>query len=484
MCISVERESKKTLLRSRSHLKILLAHARDDNVMADIETSHGVGSIQVTQNDILSHGIDIFEPTKLEKSIAFGREVMLYPQPSNNDGPFRFTVSSQSGMYMQLGTFRLYGRCKVTDAKGKDIVTATNPVGVVNIFPQSLFGDIRVMLNGTPVSNAGSGAQCYKQYMETILSYGQDARNGHLVSAMFEMDTADQFDNQARNGGFKKRLEWVADSRTFDWEMPLLADFLMADRFLPPGNSLDIIFHRQNNSNEFSLLMDPQEPQGQYKVEIVELKLYYRTVAMHPGVMSYHESVWREHPYIFPINRTELVASNVGVMNGHVHLNPVWHGILPKVVIVGMVDSRAYDGDITRNPWNLQHFGCTEMSLKVQNVRTPQEPYRPDFANKLFTREYNSVFQNAGIKITNEGNCITKELFAGGSYLQVFDLTPDNCGGFHQHSPEYGDLGIDIVFAKPLDNPITLLLYGIFDAEIQVDSQKRVVQAHAEMAAK
>lgn len=447
--------------------------------MADIEGSHGVGSIQVTQNDIMSHGIDIFEPTKLEKSIMDGKDVMERPHPHTDDGPFRFDVTSQSGAYIQLGTFRLWGQCQIVDSKGAPIDTATHRVGVVNLFPASLFGDIRVLLNGTSVSNSGSGAQCYKQYMETVLSYGYDARRGHLVNAMFEMDEAGYFDNQVDNDGFEERLAVVKNSRTFDWEIPLCADFLQADRFLPPGNNLGITLTRQNNSNAFSLLMDKEEPQGQYKVKIVDLKLYYRTVSMHPGVVSYHQQVWKEHPYIYPINRTELVATNVAVLMGHAYIHPLWTGLMPKLVIVGMVEAAAYDGSVDKNPWNFQHFNCRQMNLKVRNQMVPSEPYRPDFANRLFAREYNSIFQNGGIKITNEGNCITKSLFANGCYLQVFDLSPDNCGGFHQHTPEYGTLGLDIEFAKQLENPITVLVYAIFDAEIHIENGGRVMQAQA-----
>ena len=119
------------------------------------------------------------------------------------------------------------------------------------------------------------------------------------------------------------------------------------------------------------------------------------------------------------------------------------------------------------------------MSLVVQNLTIPQESYKPDFEKGLFAREYNSIFQNGGIKITNEGNCISKKLFAGGCYLQIFDLSPDNCGGFHQHAPEYGDVGINISFARQLDEPITVLLYGIFDAEVHIGGDKLVRQAVA-----
>jgi hypothetical protein len=443
--------------------------------MADMEGTHGVGSLQLTQNDVLSHGVDLFEPTRLEKSVRKGIEQMVRPPNPTSDGPYEFIIPSQSEQYIQLGTFRLNGVCKITNMDGSNIDSARHPVGIVNLFPASLFNDIEVTLNGTRISSSGSGAHCYKQYIETITSYGGDARKGHLVNSMFDMDDYGRFETPRQNRAFARRLAQVENSRPFDWETPLGADFLIADRYLPPGNSITVKLIRQNNS-AFSLLMEEEDPPQQYMIKIISLRLFYRALDLDENVMAYHQKGWATEPYIYPYNRTELRAFNQAVLSSAVKIESLFSGVSPKQIIVGMIDAEAYNGHLNKNPWNFQHFNTNKICLKVGGYSCPNEPYTPDFANNLIAREYNSLFQNAGIKISNEGNCISKRHFAEGCYLQIFDLSPDNCAGFHQHSPVKCDIKLEIDFARPLDNAIMILVYAVFDAEVRIDSTKRVTQ--------
>ena len=71
---------------------------------------------------------------------------------------------------------RVHLRCRIDKTGGPDDATVTP----VNLFPHSLFRQIEVQLNGVQVNDA-SNTYAYRAYLETLLSYGSEAKNSHLT---------------------------------------------------------------------------------------------------------------------------------------------------------------------------------------------------------------------------------------------------------------------------------------------------------------
>lgn len=433
--------------------------------MAEVE-GHGIGSAQVTQNAALVKGIDVFEGIMIEDSIRRCKEAVYLPMSQlRNEGPYHFKVPSQGNQYTQLGSLRLYGRCCICRADGKQIDAN---IGVINNFPSSLFESIEVLLNGEIVTPLGSKGSSYVDYIETVLSMGGDARRGHLASVMFSMDEADKFDTAGDNKGFANLHGRVKNGESFDWIIPVNADLLRSNRVLPPRNEIVITFNR--NKDEFSLIGDKEKVfKSGYKIKIEDLKLYVRMLEVDPSVLAFHMKGWAERPLIYPINRTVLRHYMIGAAVETYTTSAVFpNGQLPKSVVVGMVKTSAFLGNTFESPWNFQHFRCSKINLRVKNDNVPHYPYKPNFMSGLIAREYEGLFQNSGIRNSTEGNCITRDLFKGGCFLSVFDLTPDFCNGYHAHPTEKGDLVVDVDFAAPLDAPITMIIYCVFDSEVSI----------------
>ena len=66
-------------------------------------------------------------------------------------------------------------------------------VGPVNMFLQSLFSQVDVSLNGTPVMTA-LDTYSYRAYIKTLLSYGVDAKNTQLTACLYRRDKVGKFD--------------------------------------------------------------------------------------------------------------------------------------------------------------------------------------------------------------------------------------------------------------------------------------------------
>ena len=96
-----------------------------------------------------------------------------------------------------------YVRAKVVRGVGTDIADDA-PVAPVNNWLHSLFSQVDVHLNDTLVTPS-SNTYPFRAYVETLLSYGAEAKKTQLSSQLWYKDTAGQrnFFSYACSGQFR-----------------------------------------------------------------------------------------------------------------------------------------------------------------------------------------------------------------------------------------------------------------------------------------
>jgi hypothetical protein len=103
--------------------------------------------------------------------------------------------------------------CAKITTVNNDNLDAADAVGPVNKFLPGLFSQVDLSLNGT--LNTRSTITCeYRAYIETLLSYGIEAKSSQLTSALFYKDETGKMDKPHpmaanavdRNSGLAKRL--------------------------------------------------------------------------------------------------------------------------------------------------------------------------------------------------------------------------------------------------------------------------------------
>ena len=75
----------------------------------------------------------------------------------------------------------------------------------------------------------------------------------------------------------------------------------------------------------------------------------------------------------------------------------------------------------------------------------------------------------------DHGNQISRDDYAGGYALHCFNLTPDLSNGESFNLIKHGNLRIEIQFATALPDPINVLVYGEFDALIEIDNSRNIL---------
>ena len=87
-------------------------------------------------------------------------------------------ISGTGDAYLDLANTYLLIRAKVVQGVGTELAADT-PVAPVNTWPHSLFSQVDVYLNDTLVTPS-SNTYPFRSYVDTVLRYGDEAKNMHL----------------------------------------------------------------------------------------------------------------------------------------------------------------------------------------------------------------------------------------------------------------------------------------------------------------
>ena len=424
----------------------------------------------------MSGQLSIFKPEKMEMAINRGIDGFVRPTGGvNNRGPYEFTLPPQNSSYLQMGSIHLFGEMHVVHTDDSAL-EAGEAVSVVNLLGPSLFEKIEVLIDGKVFTTSSASLANYKMYFETMHSYGADARSTHLKMKVFELDTPGAFEDmqlqpEGANNGFHGRASKIRTSRRLQFITDLASDFLRSDRLLIPRKEVRIRLSRSPDA--FCILSNTVR---EYKIVFQQLKLYYKRIYLHEPVSEGFNRDLARHPARYELNHTEMRNFTVGMGQANVSLTDVYRGALPKSLIIGFVNTASFNGIQHLNPYNFQHFNLSTIYLKVNGLTVPSDPFTPDFENGLYVREYHNLFQSTGAFGLGRGNSIGYRAFKNGSTFFPFDLSPDNCHGYHLHPKIDGTLDVELRFSEPLPQSITILIHATFDNLVKILSTGELVE--------
>jgi len=109
----------------------------------------GLGGLNVAQDEVVSSGSELFENPPVLKDYVSGLMQEYYPITSaDSNGPFEFFIPGDGKHYIILPQTWLYGKIQILKADGSKVPASDLNIGVVNLFPSSLFKQIEIEING------------------------------------------------------------------------------------------------------------------------------------------------------------------------------------------------------------------------------------------------------------------------------------------------------------------------------------------------
>jgi len=152
---------------------------------------------------------------------------------------------------------------------------------------------------------------------------------------------------------------------------------------------------------------------------------------------------------------------------------------VPDCLIVGLVDSGAFNGDVTRDPFCFQKFGLSSIQQIVRGEEYPYETLQ--LVHNTTARDnlgYFRFLQASSAWCKKKGNMVEREDWGQGKNctLVMFDNVANGCADRQRLNPKQtGDLQLSLEFGAAPGTNITVLVYGEFENLLEIDSNGAVL---------
>ena len=227
--------------------------------------------------------------------------------------------------------------------------------------------------------------------------------------------------------------------------------------------------------NPFCLVSSAENPN--FKIVIEECLFRVRRVNVAPSIILAHSQSLKQTTAKYPINRIDckVVSVHRGNMSGN---QPnIFQGGLPNRILIGMVVADAFNGTYTKNTFNFKNYDFITMGLTVNGENLPGKPLQlKSGADSNYISAFQTLYAGTHKIFENQGNGITREEYASGYMLFVFDLTPDLCIGDHVQPIKNGNVSIECRFETPLETAINIVILGEFQSLIEIDANRNVLR--------
>lgn len=416
--------------------------------------------------------LDLFALPSTQTSIESGMWVHYKPISSlADDGPIEFQVPGTGDDYIDLSHTLIQLKAKILNDDSSKL-TASTVVAPVNNWLHSVFTQLDVYLNQKLVSPPNN-TYAYRAYIETLLNYSSDAKQSHLTCSLWYEDTAGKMDStEDKNSGFTKRQQLVSESKEVEMIGHLHGDIFNQEKFLINGVEMSIKLVR---SRETFNLMAPTDD-VKYKINITDATLLVRRTKINPSVLLAHQKVLATTTAKYPITRAEVKVLTIPSGIQGKTLDNIFLGQVPKRCIVGFVNNAAFNGCLSKNPFNFENYKMNSFCLYIDGQQIPSKALQPSFGNNIFTAAYHTLFSGTGIHFLNEGNGISHDKYSKGYCLLAFDLTPDLSANSSSHWNliRHGSVRLEVRFESALTQTINCVVYAEFDNVIEIDKNRNV----------
>ena len=416
-------------------------------------------------------GLDLFALPPTQTAVQDGLWVEYHPLATLAAGaPIEFAVSGATADYIDLSNTYLYVKAKVLRQDG------TNPpadavFAPVNYWLHSLFSQVDVLLNNTLVTPS-ENTYPYRAYIESTLNYGREAKTTHLTSALYYQDTASQMNslNADNNAGFRERHARAVAGRDVDMIGRLHCDIFHQERYLL--NNVDIKIRLIPSKNTFNIMAAADN----FKSIISHASMFVRKVRLNPAVTLSHAKALERGTAKYPLKRVvvktfSIPRGNVSVVQDNLFLSQT-----PNRLVIGLVDSAAFNGESTSNPFNFQTLGLSFLSLYLDGKQVPSKPLQPNFVTGQYVRSFFNLMVSSGLANQDAGSNISRQDFAGGFALYSMDLTPSLIDDNQLFElVKSGALRMELKFDAPLAQSVTVVVWAEMDSVLEIDRNRTVL---------
>ena len=248
-------------------------------------------------------------------------------------------------------------------------------------------------------------------------------------------------------------------------------------KLLVPGIEIKMKFH----FNGPNLFLNGVALAGRLMEDDVKLRFHLCQLRLNDAI--YQSLSTKRHNEgevaAYPTVRSEIRTFSMQGNLTRFDIPNLFQNRIPDRLIVGLVDSRAFNGDVTRDPFCFQKFGLTSIKQIVKGEEYPYETLH--LVRNNGTRDnlgYFRFLQASGAWCKKKGNMVELEDWgqAKNCTLFMFDNVANGCADSQTLNPKQtGDLQLSLEFGAAPATNITVLVYGEFENLLEIDRNGAVL---------
>ena len=435
----------------------------------------GVGGIFPNYEDHL------LDKKKISECFSGNFHEILYPlNYSSKQGPWQYHSPQDDKHFIDLNTLTWNGKIRVINKKDPStpVITANGTkditCSVVNNFIHSTVSKITYQLNDFQMGDSAPKSYSYRAYMDNLLSFSKGAKQQSLKYHGFEQDTPGSFEDvnkltaNNKNSGFKKRSELFCTPNYFHFSVKLRIDLANIDQFLQPG--VQLRFEIERNSDAFALLSDVGDDVT-FEFEMKDSTLEFDKMIPTPDYLNHFERNILQEPLIYSYDKSQIHYFPYTANVNDLSIYSMFHtDKLPSYLVFGLVDNDAFDGSVSKNPYNFQHFNLKEFYLLVNGISVPTQPVKLDITSMDYHQTYvNEFLDKLKLKNSNDSIGISADDWINGSFFWIVDLNVDKCCNFHEHNSKGGTIHLKLQTKTALPKTTRLIVYSTSRERMSID---------------
>ncbi len=443
--------------------------------------AHGIPGVNI---EIFKDELNLFSPAGVQHSIEDSYWRTYPPNTTINpdSGPINFSIK-EANDYLDLFNSYLKVTVQVVDTRPNHGQLNRNcEVALSNNTLHTLFKAVTLQLGNQVVSHNNNDYP-YRAYIETLLSFGDEAKKSYLQAEGYYPDTPGQFNTRgAANHGYTARKGLVQESKVVELIGKLHLDFFNQPLYLL--NNTEVRLTLERNKDEFVLhgnLPDggagaAAHAQATFGLKVLSASLIIRHIVPVPSIVMNHAKLLSQAQSAkYPIRRVVPTSYTINRGSRNDLKTGLFTGQLPHRITIGIVNNEAYNGSLELNPFNFHHYNLESIQLQVGSKHVPATPLKLDYQQDAFLEGYFSIFNQTGQYGSDEGNGISRSAYPHGNALYCFNLSKDlNIEDDHFNPTNQGSIAVDLVFREALPETVSVIAIGEFDNTIEIDLARNV----------
>lgn len=346
-------------------------------------------------------------------------------------------------------------------------------VSTANNLMHSMFESVEVYV-GKQTTTKNDKHYGYCSLFQTLCNYNEDAWKTYFRLAGWAKDEAGKMDEikDEENKGFHERKEFFkGDPARCELIGKLFCPLFFQKKVLPTQTPLRIVMKRM--SSDFVLMHEA----GDFDVKIVDAELMVQKVALVPGLrQSYIQMMEDGNPVPYFLNTPNMNFYTIESGSSQFMRDNLFLGKVPERVVIAMVETEAYHGSRTKNPYNFQDFGLAEICMYKDGMPYPRPMIKMDFENEICADAYHHFLTSLGGACTRNVPLLTMKEYMKGYTLISYDMSPDQMGSLNPGTlvNMNSNIRLEMKFKRPVTKNITLLVYYQIGQLMQIHRDRQV----------